>query len=70
LVQAPGSAIGTPGPAALQARCLGCREKLQDDVDFRLPRSSLRYQADMAESSKETANLLVAACNDRHPRSR
>jgi hypothetical protein len=42
--------------AAIHPLRLNRRKKLQDDVDFRKPRSSFRYQADEAGSSKETAN--------------
>jgi hypothetical protein len=42
--------------AAIRPLRLNRRKKLQDDVDFRKPRSSFRYQADEAGSSKETAN--------------
>jgi hypothetical protein len=49
--------IAVPGlEAAIRPLRLNRRKKLQDDVDFRKPRSSFRYQADEAGSSKETGN--------------
>jgi hypothetical protein len=43
---------------AIRALRLNRRKNLQDDVDFRKPRSSLRCQADEAGSNKETRRCV------------
>jgi hypothetical protein len=45
--------------AGIRPLRLNRRKYLQDDVDFRKPRSSFRWQADEASSSNETLRVIV-----------